>query len=359
MTQAKYDYIILGQGLAGTTLAWQISWRGLRVLVIDRNEPVTTSRVAAGLISPITGQRLVKSWQLDQFLPEATRFYQRVEQETDSKFFVPMKMLRLFSKEKEQQIFKKKENSEFLNLVGEYSFSTGDLANLAWFNTPLGGFEIKSAGQLKTTIYLDASREFFAGQKSFLAAEISANEDLELDVEEVRIPKLDVSARKLIFCQGYDVHSNKWFPGLPFQPAKGEILTVRIPGLKEERIINHEVWIVPQGNELFKVGSTYEWDDLDKVPTEAGKASICERLENCVQLPYEVVDHLAAVRPISFDQKPLCGLHKQFPQLGLFNGMGSKGSLQAPSLAESMLKHMEDEEPLPEEILFTRKKPGS
>ena len=75
----KVDYLIVGQGLAGSLLAWQLLERGQRVLVIDRDEPDTCSKVAAGIVSPITGSRIAPSWRINEFLPFAHQFYWKIE----------------------------------------------------------------------------------------------------------------------------------------------------------------------------------------------------------------------------------------------------------------------------------------
>ena len=82
-----YDYAIVGQGLAGTQLAWRLFQRGKRVVLIDRDEAVTASKAAAGLVNPITGQRINLSWRLHEFLPVALEFYRYVEDDARDSVF--------------------------------------------------------------------------------------------------------------------------------------------------------------------------------------------------------------------------------------------------------------------------------
>lgn len=359
MIKQRYDYLILGQGLAGTALAWELLWQDFRVLIIDRGETVTTSQVAAGLINPVTGQRLVKSWRWYDFYPYAQQFYQKTEQITGSRFFYPLTMLRLFKNNKEQKVFQKKRESEFLNLIGHHSLNSSDMISPNWIETPYGGFELESSAQLRTTEYLDSSRNYFEQTNSYLQHDLDINNDLIVTQNEVLIPSLNLEANHLIFCQGYEATQNKWFNEIEFTPAKGEILTVKIPGFTEERIINHGLWMVPLGNELFKVGSTYEWDQLDNISTQQGREEICQRLQKFLKLPFEVIDQGAAVRPVLFDQKPMAGFHPTYPQLGIINGLGSKGSLQAPLISRWLIEHHLRQHPLPPEVrLRTRKQSG-
>ena len=76
------DLIVLGAGLAGTAIAWQAHFRGWSVALIDRLDPQTSSLVAAGLVTPVTGSRGAASWRWDEFYPIAENFYLRIEQTT-------------------------------------------------------------------------------------------------------------------------------------------------------------------------------------------------------------------------------------------------------------------------------------
>ena len=75
---AAVEFLIVGQGLAGTALAWELIWRGRDVLVVDAGEAVTSSKIAAGLVTPITGQRLALGWRVDERLAAARPYYERV-----------------------------------------------------------------------------------------------------------------------------------------------------------------------------------------------------------------------------------------------------------------------------------------
>jgi len=324
-----FDYLIIGQGLAGTALAWHLRWRGFRVLVLDRGDAVTSSRIAAGLLTPITGKRLALTWRFAELWPVAVAFYRRVEIETGEAFFREQPMVRLFQNEEEREVFAKRADREFRGLVRRPE----PLVNANWFANPLGGFEMTQAGQLVTERYLDASRTAFEQNGGFRIASIEPS-DIELSPDCVRLPRLGVAARTLIFCEGFA--PNPWFPALRFNAVKGEILTLRIPGLTEDRIVNRGVWLMPLGGDVFRAGSTYDRDALDCVPTVRGRDEIVSRLQSFLRLPFEVIGHTAAVRPVTEDQRPLVGVHPECPQLAIFNGLGSKGALQAPYFAEQL-----------------------
>ncbi len=324
-----FDILIIGQGLAGTALAWQLRWLGCRVLVLDRGAVVTSSRIAAGLLTPITGKRLALTWRFADLWPVAVAFYRRVEAETGEAFFHEQPMVRLFQNDEEREVFAKRVDREFRGLVRQPEL----LVNAEWFANPLGGFEMTQAGQLDTGCYLDASRAVFERDGGFRVAEIGVS-DIELSPDRVRLPRIGVEARALVFCEGFA--ANPWFPAMKFNAVKGEILTLRIPGLTEDRIVNHGVWLMPMGGDVFRAGSTYDRESLDCVPTVRGRDEIVSRLRQFLRVPFEVIDHTAAVRPVTADQRPVVGVHPEFPQLAILNGLGSKGALQAPSFANQL-----------------------
>lgn len=332
---SEFDCIIVGQGLAGAALAWSLRWSGVRVLVIDRDEPITSSKIAAGLITPITGQRLVKSWRLDELWPAAVQFYRRVEQVTGIALFRERSMVRLLATDGEAEFFQLRRHSlEFLALIREPQPPLDSQA----FATDRGGFEMPCAGQLDVPQYLNVSRETSQRDGGFVTVSLDPERDLVLNDNRISVPRLGVHARRLIFCEGAALASNPWFRDVVLKPAKGEILTVHIPGLTESRVVHRGVWLVPLGNELFRVGSTYEWQQLDNRSTSQGRDEITAKLREFLRLPFEVIEHQAAVRPIHRNQYPVFGLHPQHDQLGYFNGLGSKGTLHAPYFA-SQLAH--------------------
>ena len=342
-----FDTIILGQGLAGTTLAWALRSVGVRVLVVDREEAVTSSRIAAGLITPITGQRLAMSWRFDELWPVASAFYRDKEALTGAKFFRTGPMVRLILHADEQVKFAKKQDPAFRRLISQ----PVPLVNADWFADPYGGFEMAPSARLDVAAYLNASRRYFQSQGHYLTAEVQIPDDIVLSADGVAILRLGVTATRIIFCQGFSGVSNPWFTNVRFGAVKGEILTVRIPELEEPRTINrHGTWLTPIGEELFRAGATYDRVQLDQVPTTAGREAILMQIRQFVRLPVEVIAHDAAVRPIVPSNRPVIGIHAKQPQLGYFNGLGSKGSLSAPFFANQFANHLVKDTPLEREV---------
>ncbi len=319
------DRIIVGRGLAGTTLAWELAQRGERLAIIDREEAVTSSRIAAGLLTPITGQRLVQTRHWPVLRAAAQAFYQRVEAATGSAVFSQRPAVRILGTETERTLYEKRREADFATLVQDACVSPH------WFATPFGSFEMLDSARLDVPCYLDAVRRHLAPFTPFFTGEVDPLHDVELLPDGVRLSRFGLIARTLIFCQGYAL--NPWFANVPYQPAKGEMLTMRIPGLAESRVMHQGVWLLPLGDDMFRIGATYEWAELDCIPTARRREELIARLRQMLRLPFTVIEHVAAVRPALRTGKPLLGLHPHYPQLGFMNGLGSKGSLLAPYFA--------------------------
>src|SRR5215216_4051699 len=71
----EFDYIIIGQGICGTFLSWNLLKAGKKILVIDESQQFSSSKVASGIINPVTGRRVVTTWMIDKLLPFAWNAY--------------------------------------------------------------------------------------------------------------------------------------------------------------------------------------------------------------------------------------------------------------------------------------------
>ena len=344
MSLPHYEYVIIGQGIAGSCVAWELWRRRKSFLLLDAGETATTSRVAAGLITPVTGQRLVPSWRFHEFRDCALPFYREVEAATGSSFYRDFTMLRIFQTEREAQLFRKKQDElkSFLNDSDSPVIMDGAKIAASW-----GCFEMPQAGQLRTAAFLDATREFFTSENRFLQACVDIDSEFAWLKSETcsagcwQSQRYGLTAGSLICCQGIEGRKSDGLKSLPWKPAKGEILTVRIPNLNESRILNSGVWLIPVGGDDYRTGSTYEWNDLDQRPTPTGRDEIVERLKRFLKLPFEIIDQQAAVRPSMEDQKPFTGILSSDSRLAVLNGLGSKGALMAPLLARQLIDHLE------------------
>ena len=339
---ASVEFLVVGQGLAGTALACELLWRGREVLVVDPGEAVTSSKVAAGLVTPITGQRLALGWRVDEMLAAARPFYARIEAEWGARFFHPRVVRRVFRGAEEAALWEKRrhEPARQAHVARAWVPEAG----------PFGGCEFHGA-HLDTVGYLAAAREALRRRGWLLEARLDP-------AEAASWP-----ARRVIFCQGFEGAGNPYFDWIRWRAAKGEILTVRTSGLDRGTILSAGQWIVPleeradaeasgdggrpdDASQLARTGSTYDWDRLDTQPTAAARAKLEAGFAALHGRPYEVVAHQAAVRPIICESRAVIGVHPAREKLGFFNGLGSKGSLHAPFFARQLAAHLVESRPL-------------
>lgn len=340
MADEPWDAIIVGQGLAGTTLAWCLIEAGQRVLVVDAEPPVTSSKIAAGLITPITGQRLTHSWRCDEFLPAAQRFYARIEERTGQTFFRARTAVRLFQSDEEREIWaQRRTRPEFQPYL--VTPPSVPLLDPEIGDARGGGFEMRTA-QLDVATYLSASRAAFAYQPMQLdwAGDVTIGAG-ELMVQGQR-------TRQLISCEGHAAARNPYFAAVPYKFAQGDILTVRLQRPIPPVCLHRGIWVAPTAApDVFRIGATYDWVQQDQVPRAEARAEIERKLRAFFRVPYTVIAHQAAVRPIIETSKALMGLHPDHERLGYFNGLGSKGALHAPWFAQCFADFLVAGTPLP------------
>jgi len=345
------DTLIIGQGLAGSLLAWELSHRGERLLVVDDEHASAASTAAAGLINPVTGQRIVKTVGVDACLPLAHERYRALEGILGRRLLVEKPMWRLFRSEKEQAAWRKRMvDPDYTDYLGELL----DHRELEPpFIAPLGGFTQLQTGYLDTNALLEGIREYLLETGRYRPQHIDYN---ILQLEEEGVLFDGIRCGRVIFCEGYKAMHNPWFNWLPFAPAKGEILSLRIEQPLPDVMINAGRWLMPRVNGEHRLGATYEHEQLDELPTDQGREELLASLPEILAEPgaYKVVGHQAGVRPATTDRQPFIGLHPRYPQLGIFNGFGSKGSLLIPWHAEVFADALLCNCPLPSECDIRR-----
>lgn len=340
------DFLIVGQGLAGSALAWRLLQRGQRVLVVDNANPNSATRVAAGLINPVTGQRLVRQAQAEQLLEAARTLYAELARELGRDFYHDKTVLRLFQDEDEQAVWeRRKADPDYAPYLGErYESGTAGPG----LQDPLGSFEQHRTGYLDTPLLLDTLKAHFTALGAYREANL---EPVALQPGAEGVLWQDVHARYLIFCEGYRSRDNPWFSWLPAQPAKGEILTLELAGELPPQILKGKRWLLPLGGGHCKLGATYEWQPIDEQPSAQGQQSLLEDLGGLLATvpPVHHVEAAAGVRPGTRDKAPWLGLHPEQARLGILNGFGSKGSMLIPHYSACLLRHLLDGEALPAE----------
>ena len=337
--------------MAGTILHFQLWERGKKALVIDNNHEKNSSLVAAGMYNPIVFKHVTKGYNVDNYSPYLGPFYSRIEKHLNTQVDFPINILRFFKTlEQQNDFFSKTEEDGFSQyLVSE---SDSDVTKLPVKNE-MGFGEITKTGWVNTVKLLKSYRKFLEKEKLILNEKFEY-ENLVFNTEKVNYK--GSIAEKIIFCEGSLMLDNPYFGYLNLVPTKGELFTIRANGLEVDKILNKGFFCLPLGDNLFRVGATYVWKELTYETTEQGKQELINKIDSLITCEYEIIDHQVGIRPTVSDRRPLIGIHREHSVLGLFNGLGTKGVLIGPWLANHYCQFLEGETELKPEYNLQRVK---
>lgn len=343
----RLDYFIIGQGLAGSALAWELLQRGKSIMVFDLPAKNKASSVAAGLCNPITGKMMAKTWKADMVFPFLESFYSCAGKLLGEIFFNPLPIYHPFASIEEKGQWQKKSETEELR---EFVLKFHDRQAYTQVVNPLGGIEITHGGYLNVRSWLEAVRHFLIAKDSY--REDFFQEEELMAGESVRYK--DLHAKKVIVCNGLSALESKWFNWVPLLPLKGETLEVKIQSTPE-RIFNRGVYLVPSGEEnMYKVGSTYQHPPFPYGPTRGGREELQTKLRELIRLPFEIIHQNWGIRPTTPDRRPALGHHPANKNVIIFNGLGTKGVSLAPYFAHRLSDWLEGGTQLPAEVNINR-----
>lgn len=330
----QIDYLLIGQGICGTFLSHYLLKEGKTVHVIDDHAPTSPSRLAAGIINPVTGRRLVTVWMADEVLPHAWQAYQEIGHQLNITAISQRNVIDFFPDPFMQDSFLKK-----METGDKYVHSYPDQNRFnAHFNFEFGCGEIRPVYTAHLETLLPAWRNYLQ-QENLLTEDRFELEHLQLRQEGITYKNW--TAQKIIFCDGTSSFTNPYFAALPFAPNKGEALVVKIDHLPADHIYKKSMMLVPLAEPgLFWVGASYVWDFDDPGPTAAFREKTEQVLRGWLKHPFEVIEHRSGMRPATLERRPFVGFHPVQQQIGILNGMGTKGCSLGPFFAHQLTDHL-------------------
>lgn len=326
----QIDYLIIGQGICGTFLSYYLQQEGKSILVMDDRRIASPSRIAAGIINPVTGRRLVTVWRVDEVLPYAWKAYQEIGHALDITAISQRNIIDFFPNPFMREGFLQKieTGDQYVHAFPEQNHFN------EFFRYDFGCGEIRPVYTAHLENLLPAWRRRLEEQQ-LLQEETFDMEQLELVEDGIRYK--DIRAKKIVFCDGTTSFESPYFRQLPFAPNKGEALVVEIPGLPEHHIYKKSMMIVPMWEkDLFWVGASYVWDFENADPTTEFREKTELVLKEWLRLPFTVTEHRSGLRPATLERRPFVGIHPQHEQVAILNGMGTKGCSLAPFFARQL-----------------------
>lgn len=333
------DYIIVGSGLAGIAFAEEAIENNKSFLVIN-NQSQNSSKIAGGLYNPVILKRFSFVWNAEQQLQLLTIFYSNIEKKLNLKLNYKLPLLRKFYSIEEQ-------NNWFIasdkpNLA---KFLSTDLVTIKYNHipSPFGFGEVMHSGYVDTALLVDSYQDYLIKSNNYFEDTFDYN---QLIINDDYVEYKNHKAKNIIFAEGFGMLLNPFFNDLPLDGTKGELLIIKAPDLNFDVIIKSAIFVVPLGNNLFKVGATYNWEDKTNTPTEEAKQELLTEIKSLINCDFEVVEHRAGVRPTVKDRRPLIGTHPKHNRLHLLNGMGTRGVMLAPAMAKDLFNNIEHGIPL-------------
>ncbi len=337
LTLLNADILIIGQGLAGSLLAWELDRRGCRAIVVDAEHEGSASLVAAGLITPITGKRIVLQENISPLLEAAESLYSELSRHFQLTFLHHVPTLRLLTDSKQlATCIQRRDDPGYAGFLGAPA-TADDLRGLA---APYGATWLNRTGYLDTQSLLGSLSDWLRQDNRLISTKF---DNSELVTTKQKLRWRDHRIEQVVFCEGYRAINNPHFPGLPWAGAKGEILELRLstPSPLPHAILNWGNWLMPRSSGTYRLGATYSWSPLDQVPTTHAKSSLLAGIEQRIPgIEVEILNHAAGVRPATRTRRPLLGCRSTEPRLHLFNGFGAKGGLLIPWHARRMAENL-------------------
>ncbi|MGJ8592231.1 MAG: NAD(P)/FAD-dependent oxidoreductase [Aquaticitalea sp.] len=343
----QVDYIIVGCGLAGIAFCEQLIQNKKSFIVFD-NHSQLSSIVAAGIYNPVTLKRFTEVWYAKKQLELALPFYKELEIKLKSQLIYEIPIYRRFASIEEQNDWFSASDKPSL----EPYLSTKMIKNDNSSVKALHGFgKVLQTGRIDTAALIEKYKNYLKNIDSY------CNKTFEYDALSSSSSTLNynqINSKYIVFAEGYGMTINPYFNYLPLNEAKGEVIIIKAPDLKIDYILKSSIFVVPEGNDLYSVGATYNWDDKTQQTTEAAKLELTSKLKDLISCDFEVVSQKAGIRPTVKDRRPLVGLHAQNDRIAILNGLGTRGVMIAPYVAKALYEKIEQSIPLVKEIDIIR-----
>ena len=343
----KVDYIIVGCGLAGISFAETVRKANKTYVVIDDGSQ-HSSLVAAGMYNPVILKRFTEVWLAKEQLELALPFYKDIENLLNTRIDYKLRVLRRFASVEEQNLwFNATDNP---NLEPFLSTKLVNNTNTC-IEAPFGYGEVLEAGRIDTDVLIAEYINFLNETNVFINETFDYN---QLESKKDGVSYKHIQAKHIVFCEGFGIKKNPYFRNLPLYGTKGEVICIKAPELKLEFTLKASVFLIPDGNDEYYVGATYNNYDKTNAPTQDAKDQLINKVKSFLKCDFEVVNHKAGMRPTVKDRRPLVGTHPENNNIHILNGLGTRGVMIGPYAALALFNNIEKDLKLDLEIDIAR-----
>lgn len=311
---------LVGFGIAGACIA-ATAPHGVALVVFDVAGPRCSSRVATGLVNPIVLKRRRVVWRAAEALEVALNTYPFELRSSGSIYEV----LRTIQELNDWQALSDHPAlGEFLGAV----------------NPVPAGIHGVGIGEVRCSFRLNV-----VGFLEHMRAQVEVrNESVErLEPQGDGLWTINGSERfdRVLLAEGYQARWTEHFWGpLGFARTWGQGLRVGLfvdPGV----MLHRSHFLLPETGGSYQLGASFGWgiEHGDQDPPEANASQAEELLNSArawVEGGIEVQGQWTGIRPNTQDRRPRWGWHPEHPTLGMLNGLGSRGTLHAPLLAQEL-----------------------
>ncbi|HRR08844.1 MAG TPA: FAD-binding oxidoreductase [Rhodothermales bacterium] len=351
MAETEYDVIILGAGLAGAFAAWELQ-KHLQVLVIDQPSIIGKGTgVSGGLINPMMAQKGRRVWEAEAALDA----FKRIADEAH----VPRNIIRM------DGLFRPAQNPEQANWfkfsaetsphLGVWYDETVLKAQFPSLDAPFGGIWVHSGG----TVKINHLAKWLISEANVDHQSVGITAILE-ETTGVRIETKDgdvFSAKVCLSCLGNGLLNFDPFKGLDLHPVKGQVEVVDplhvssdIPSLSGGMYtaIFEDQWIC---------GSSFRHHYNDLNPSYTDRNLILSGIRSMIsELPSEIesTSEVGIRITIPGTRLPMIGPVSDKGNLWVLTGLGSKGLLMAPYLAENLMDWLQNPHFIPTQLTIRR-----
>ncbi len=341
--------LLVGLGIAGACLSWALRERGIEHRIYDDLGPGAASRIAAGIINPITGRNRIKAHRIDELLPLARKTYTEMGDFLGLELWKDREVLVLLTSAEERYNWQQRaESGDFSPyLVQPCTLEQEEQNKLKGLQPIDSVVRVRAAGQVMLTPLLQAYQEKLLGEGRLIQTSFDYR---QLQIRDSEAHYDGQRWSRVIFCEGHRVRANPWFGHLPWRINRGQRWLLEIPALQQEAILRKKGLLAPMGGHQYWLGSSNDWGNAAAESTELAREALKSMADDMLKVDYGQAQQAAGIRPLLQDRRPVVGWHPDFPMLGIINGLGTKGGSLAPWLAVQMANALADQESFAAEL---------